>query len=107
MKRTIRALCFLAASTVASLGGAGCQTTTRAPLTQADSAAVEQLKAKLSREARFSKLTKVTVDPKSGVLILSGQVPSESDRADAGKLASSVEGVAVIYNELQVETATR
>ncbi len=107
MKRTIRALCFLAATSVASLGGAGCGTSTPAPVTRANSADIEALKAKLARDARFSKLTKVTVNPANGVLTLSGQVPSESDRADAGRLASSVEGVAVIYNELQVETATR
>lgn len=107
MKSTFCALCVLAASAVASLGGAGCQTTTRAPITWADSADIEALKAELAKDARFSKLTKVTVNPTSGVVTLSGQVPSESDRADAGRLTSSVKGVAMIYNELQVETATR
>lgn len=107
MERTIRALCFLAAISVAPLGGAGCKTTTPAPVTRADGAGIEALKAKLARERRFAKLTKVTVNPSNGVVTLSGQVPSESDRDEAGRLASSVKGVAMIYNELQVETATR
>lgn len=107
MKRTIRAVCFLTATSVASLGGAGCKTTTPAPVTRADGADIEALKAKLAQERRFSKLTKVIVNPSNGVVTLKGQVPSESDRDEAGRLASSVRGVAMIYNELQVETATR
>jgi len=107
MKRTIRATCFLAAASSAFLGVAACHTTTQARLRRPDSADIESLKAKLAKNARFSKLTKVTVNPANGVVTLSGHVASEADRAEAGRLASSVKGVAMIYNELQPETRTR
>jgi osmotically-inducible protein OsmY len=45
----------------------------------------------------------VKVNPANGVVTLSGRVATDADREVAGKLASSVKGVAMIYNEIQVE----
>lgn len=98
---------FLAVLAVSVLSGAGCSTTTPAAAARADHADIEALKAELTREARFSRLTNVSVDPSSGVVKLAGEVSSKEDRADAGRLASSVPGVAVVYNEIQVRGPAR
>lgn len=93
---------------VASLGGAGCTTATRAPMvTRADRGDIEALRARFANDARFSKLKGVDVDPRRGVVTLSGRVSTTADRADAGALASSVKGVAIVYNELEVERTPR
>lgn len=91
----------------ASLGGPGCATAARSPMARADSTDIEALRARFARDARFSKLKGVDVDPRRGVVILSGQVATQADRADAGALASSVKGVAIVYNELEVESTPR
>lgn len=72
----------------------------------ANSSEFEALKRELTRDARFSRLTNVSMDPARGVLRLrlAGDVSSEADRAYAGRLASSVPGVAYIYNEIQVHS---
>jgi osmotically-inducible protein OsmY len=49
----------------------------------------------------------VTVDPASGAVTLAGEVSSNADRADAGRLASSVPGVAFVYNEIEVHRSPR
>ena len=91
------------ASVVAALGGAGCDTAQ--PLNRhGDTAEIkEMLQAKLFRDARFSTVTGVKVNPANGVVTLSGRVATDADLDVAGKLASSVKGVATIYNEIQVE----
>jgi osmotically-inducible protein OsmY len=91
------------ASVVAALGGAGCGAAQ--PLNRhGDTAEIkEMLQAKLFRDARFSTVTGVKVNPANGVVTLSGRVATDADLDVAGKLASSVKGVATIYNEIQVE----
>jgi osmotically-inducible protein OsmY len=101
MKAT--ALAVIALSALA----AGCTTTTPSFVTQADSADFEALKQKLTGDARFARLTTVAVDPTRGVVKLAGEVSSEEDRAYAGRLASSVRGVEVVYNEIQVHGPRR
>ncbi len=64
------------------------------------------VKAKLERDARFSRVAKVEVNPAKGLVRLSGRVANEADRSAAGKLVSSVKGVAMIYNELEVENGS-
>lgn len=95
---------------VAVLGGAG--RSSARPLAankenakkKIDTAEIRRaLEAKLSRDARFSTITAVKVDPASGIVTLSGTVPTEADRDAVGKLASSVPGVSMIYNEIQPE----
>ena len=90
-------------SIVAALGGAGCNTAQ--PLNRhGDTAEIrEVLQAKLFRDARFSMVTGVRVNAANGVVTLSGRVATDADLEVAGRLASSVKGVATIYNEIQVE----
>lgn len=107
LMRTLSTACLTGILAVASLGGAGCTTATRPPMARADSTDIEALRAKFANDARFSKLKGVDVDPRRGVLTLSGQVSTKADRADAGALASSVKGVAIVYNELEVERTPR
>jgi osmotically-inducible protein OsmY len=92
---------------IAFLGGAGC-TSTPLPVLRASSSDIEAaLKAKLGQDVRFSTTTNVSVNPASGVVTLSGQVACDADREAAGRFASSVKGVAMIYNELHVASAPR
>jgi osmotically-inducible protein OsmY len=60
----------------------------------------------LARDARVAADTRVDVNSRT-VVILSGRVASKEEREVAGKLACSVEGVSVVYNELKVESTIR
>jgi osmotically-inducible protein OsmY len=91
------------ASFVAVLGGAGCSTVHPVNANVNTAEIQEALQAELARDRRLSMVTTVKVNPANGVVTLSGLVPTDSDRAAAGKLASSIKGVAMIYNEIQVE----
>lgn len=97
----------LALLAVAALAAAGCTTTTRSSVKQADPAKVQALKETLSRDSRFSRLRNVSVDPAKGVVKLEGEVSSDADRAYAGRLASAVPGVAFVYNEIEVHESPR
>ena len=61
------------------------------------------VKARLKGDVRFARLTKIVVNPARGLVTLSGRVDTKADRAAAGLLVSSVKGVLLIYNELEVE----
>ncbi len=50
--------------------------------------------------------THVRVDAFKGILLLTGQVPDEELKAEAGRIAQSVEGVRNIHNEIQLQTNT-
>jgi osmotically-inducible protein OsmY len=105
-RTTSAALAAALASVVAVLGGAGCGTTPplNARYAPEDTAAIQEaLQTKLARDGRLSTLTSVKVNPANGIVTLSGQVATDADREAAGKLASSIKGVAMIYNEIQVE----
>ena len=82
--------------------------TAKAPARRVDEAALTAaLRAKLAKEARIASVTNVTVDPATGIVTLSGRVASPEDREIAGRLACSVKGVSIVYNELQVRRAIR
>jgi osmotically-inducible protein OsmY len=98
---------FLAVLAVSAFAGAGCATTAPIATAQVDSTEILALKRDLSRDARFSRITRVTVDPASGAVTLAGEVSSNADRADAGRLASSVPGVVFVYNEIEVHRSPR
>ncbi|HSB64649.1 MAG TPA: BON domain-containing protein [Thermoanaerobaculia bacterium] len=110
-KTTSVALAAALASVVAVLGGAGCGTAQplNARAEQGDTAKIakiqEALEANFARDRRLSTVTSVKVNPTNGVVTLSGLVPTDVEREAAGKLASSVKGVAMIYNEIQVENS--
>jgi osmotically-inducible protein OsmY len=92
---------------VGYVAGAGCATTRPANSTADAKVMAASVKAKLTKEIRFANLTAVTVDPAKGRVTLSGKVATHADRADAGELASSVQGVVIVYNELEVRPAYR
>ncbi|HMA29742.1 MAG TPA: BON domain-containing protein [Thermoanaerobaculia bacterium] len=94
---------ILALSTTGAVATGACRTTQSAGK-QVDDAGIKiAVKAKLAKDVRFSTLTNIEVNSTNGVVTLAGQVKSEADRAAAGELARSVEGVVSVNNELQVE----
>lgn len=46
--------------------------------------------------------TRIFVDVKGGVILLSGEVENTGQRSTAGRLAASVEGVKKVMNEIMV-----
>ena len=91
------------ACVVVVLGGAGCSTAQPLSVHRDTAEITEALQAKFFGDSRFSTGTSVKVNPANGVVTLSGRVATDGDRDVAGMLASSVKGVAMIYNEIQVE----
>lgn len=86
---------------------AGC-TTSGAPDARVDTPAlVKDLQASLARDENLARVTSVAVDPKTGVVTLSGRVESPEERANAGRLACSVKGVKVVYNVIQIQARAR
>jgi hyperosmotically inducible periplasmic protein len=80
-----------------------CKTTT-SPGRQVDDAAIKtSVKAKMAADVRLSTLTNIEVNSTNGVVTLSGQVENESDRAQAMRVARSVDGVVKVNNELQIK----
>ncbi|MEG0149518.1 MULTISPECIES: BON domain-containing protein [unclassified Comamonas] len=66
-----------------------------------DAGITAQVKADLIKEPNISAL-KIDVDTKSGVVTLSGTVPSEALKTRAGELAKAVKGVGNVNNNLTV-----
>ncbi len=110
-KRKKRSVLLAAALSVVAVLGAAGRSSAQPPATskeevkkRVDTDEIKRaLQAKLSGDARFSKVSNVKVDPANGIVTLTGRVATEADRDAAGKLVSSVKGVAVIYNEIQPE----
>ena len=69
-----------------------------------DTALVASIKTKLTAD-KLSNLTKIDVKSESGVVTLSGTVDSLDRRARAVQIASGVEGVKQVIDNLQVATA--
>ena len=109
-KKSYVVLAAALSSVVAVLGGAG-RSSAQPPAARkeevrkrVDTEEIRKaLQAKLSGDARFSRVSNVKVDPANGVVTLTGRVATEADRDAVGKLVSSVKGVAMIYNEIQPE----
>ena len=103
MKNLQRLTLILGLSAASTLGAVACRTT-QSPGRQIDDAGIKiAVKAKLAKDVRFSTLTNIEVNSTNGIVTLAGQVRSEQDRAEAGALARTVEGVVKVNNELQVE----
>jgi osmotically-inducible protein OsmY len=82
--------------------------TARPPEARLDGTALESgVKSALARDGRLARATSVDVNPATGVVTLSGRVTSPEERASAGRLASSVEGVKIVYNEIEIQRARR
>ncbi len=67
----------------------------------ADAAIKGKVEAALATERSLHGI-EILVDVKGGVILLSGDVDSASQRETAGRLAASVEGVKKVMNELMV-----
>jgi osmotically-inducible protein OsmY len=66
-------------------------------------ALVSVVRSSLERDGRVASATSVSVDARTGAVRLSGRVASAAERETAGRLASSVKGVTLVYNELEVQ----
>jgi len=63
-----------------------------------------QVKSKLASDVGLSSVTNISVNSTNGVVTLSGQVDSDTAKAKAGAVASSVPKVVRVVNNLQVAT---
>ena len=92
----------IAMFTVFSL--AGCQATTgkTAGRNVDDAALTTSVKTKLAAD-KASSLTRVDVDTNNGVVSLNGVVESADQKSRAQQLASQVNGVNKVVNNLQVQ----
>src|SRR5512135_737479 len=89
---------------LAPLAAVGCKSS-QSMGAQVDDAGIKtKVKAKLAKDVRLSTLTNIEVNSTNGVVTLAGQVPNHLDKAKAEEVARSVEGVARVNNELQVES---
>jgi len=85
---------------------AGCQAMTgkTAGRNVDDATITASVKSKLAGD-RVSSLTRVDVDTNNGVVSLNGVVESPAQKARAQELASQVNGVSKVVNNLQVQGA--
>jgi hyperosmotically inducible protein len=104
MENRLRSTFVLVALTVAViLVGVSCKTTT-SPKRQVDDAAIKAaVKAKLAADVKLSTLTNIEVNSTNGVVTLAGMVNDNSDRIAAENVASSVDGVVRVNNNLQIK----
>jgi BON domain len=102
MRRLLSALVLLsllAGPTLAAYGGG------RAIGEKADDALITaKVKTKLTVE-RAKNLVSVNVETQDGVVRLGGAVPTMADKAEAERLARSVDGVRHVTNDLKVSEA--
>ena len=68
-----------------------------------DAAVLTKVKSKLAIESA-KNLVKVNVDVKDGIVHLKGTVPTETDKAEAERLAMGTDGVKQVVNELTVSS---
>ena len=87
---------------------ASCQATTgrTAGRNVDDAALTASVKASLVSD-KASNLTRIDVDTTNGVVALNGVVESPEQRSRAEQLASRVDGVKKVINNLQVQRRTR
>lgn len=87
---------------------AGCQAMTgkTAGRNVDDATITGSVKSRLAKD-KLSSLTRVDVDTNNGVVSLNGVVESPEQRARAQELASQVDGVNRVVNNLQVQKSTR
>lgn len=66
-----------------------------------DSAITMKVKSKLATDSKTSAI-KIGVETKDGVVRLSGTVPTETEKAEADKIAKNTEGVNRVVNDITV-----
>jgi osmotically-inducible protein OsmY len=88
--------------TVVSLAGCQAMTGKTAGQNVDDATLTSSVKTKLAAD-KLSSLTRVDVDTNNGTVYLNGVVESPDQRARAQELASQVNGVNKVVNNLQVQ----
>jgi hyperosmotically inducible periplasmic protein len=88
--------------TVLSLAGCQAMTGKTAGQNVDDATLTSSVKTKLATD-KLSSLTRVDVDTNNGTVYLNGVVESADQRARAQELASQVNGVNKVVNNLQVQ----
>ena len=88
--------------TVFSLAGCQAMTGKTAGQNVDDATLTSSVKTKLAAD-KLSSLTRVDVDTNNGTVYLNGVVESPDQRARAQELASQVNGVNKVVNNLQVQ----
>jgi osmotically-inducible protein OsmY len=85
----------------AMVGGALVATDRRTTGTQVEDQGIELKAATRIREAMGSR-TRINVQSHNRVLLISGEVRNDADKAEAERIASQVENVQRVVNEIQV-----
>jgi hypothetical protein len=106
MKRT-QAIVVAAALSLAPAVLTGCKSSQSVGAQVDDAGIKAKVKAKLAADVRLSTITNIEVNSTNGVVTLAGQVPNHLDKVKAEEVARSVQGVARVNNELQVEKPER
>ena len=91
---------------ILALGLAGCATMTgRTAGRNIDDATITtSVKAKLAKNESAKTLTSVDVDTVNGTVYLSGTVPDQAAKEQAGRLAREVDGAQRVVNNLQTKS---
>lgn len=86
------------------IGLSGCESTTgkSARQTVSDESITAAVQTKLTRES-VSNFPRIDVDTERGVVNLTGIVQTDSQRAQATRLAQEVDGVTRVNNYLQIQ----
>jgi len=92
---------------LAPLAAFGCKSSQSVGAQFDDAGIKAKVKAKLAKDVRLSTLTNIEVNSTNGVVTLAGQVPNRFDKMKAEEVTRTVEGVARVNNELQVENPER
>ncbi len=92
-----------AATACAILFAAGCATARDAELRGDESGLAAEVRAALATDSRLAGVTRVVANERRGRVTLAGHVATPEARAAAGRLASSVEGVRLVYNVLVLD----
>ncbi len=107
MRKAARRLASITTSLGAVASLVACATV-RTPTARVGSVALENgVKNALAQDGHLARLAKVGVDPSTGVVTISGRVPTKGDLEKAGRLVCAVKGVEIVYNDLEVRRVER
>ena len=70
-----------------------------------DAAVLARVKTRLAAEANINAL-KINVDVRQNIVTLTGEVPSQAEKEQAGRLAQETQGVRSVNNNLHVNPET-
>ena len=105
MKANNRWPLLIALGALFTFTAAACRTT-QSPRHQVDDAAITtRVKTKLATDLNLATATNIDVNTTNAVVTLAGQVEDDQVRRRAVEIASRVEGVASVNDNLQVESS--